>query len=673
MKKKSLLKVLTVLFVVCITAFVFTACNNGGTDEGLGGGSEYELNYVGLYKAAQEKGYEGTLDDLIAAVKGEKGEDGKSAYEIYKLYNPDYTGDEEEWIIDLVTGKLAEVSPSEKEYKTFDNIFSGIDYDKGIKIVLDADIQSENKELDSQTGLVYEEGGYYNNSDADLHLVLDAKKYANDLGVDIYYNILENSLGYTASSRASISLMRKESTGWVEYSRGREYWEKESLADGNSYSALFLLAQKYGKQFTSLLNYVDGDGKYYKTDDGYVMSVDLIDWLRSFIANANTVCDNLTDSTTINDVYASLGFEDIINCFDGVKVSELVSDLQNLGIMPSGDVNELLKSAGLPELRRADIDLPDYIKEQILNGATTVLGENMVIGNQTVLGLVKASVGSDLINIQNVKDYAKEYINNEYVKAIIEDVNFLVVDFCCDKNGRLTGCASEFYFEEISDYKGDRFLKRFSKDAWVGSIEIVYGTDLIDASKIIYEESDSNGRYILNETGTGYELLGIIATAAYDEQVQNGGYYHTERSFYYNIPKVFNGKPIVRLTLNSLSFGYNTIIEIPTGVDVGKFINGLYNNHKVSLVIESDFVYNNSYYSINYDGIKDLYLKGTEEDFKDNAFVKNFIADNEYNINNGTKHVYYYSEDSKVGCWYYKVDGDNIYPAIYNSRYDINY
>lgn len=432
MKKKSLLKVLTVLFVVCITAFVFTACNNGGTDEGLGGGSEYELNYVGLYKAAQEKGYEGTLDDLIAAVKGEKGEDGKSAYEIYKLYNPDYTGDEEEWIIDLVTGKLAEVSPSEKEYKTFDNIFSGIDYDKGTSFVYDLNSTYCKKRIDTQTGIVL----YTREpSDSGWRGSFNLKNKENFLEADYCssYKSSFHSANYYSDIYAT--LLRKESSEIVYYSRRYDEvcWEKDE-ARGYEFFEMFLSIQKYGKQFTSLLNYVDGDGKYYKTDDGYVMSVDFIAWLKDFFANANTVCDNLTDSTTINDVYASLGFEDIINCFDGVKVSELVAYLQNLGIMPSGEVDELLTSVGLPSLAREDIDLPDYIKEQVLNGATTVLGENMVIGNQTVLGLVKASVGSDLINIQNVKDYAKEYID-ELLKQI--EKWSLIIDFCCDEDGHV--------------------------------------------------------------------------------------------------------------------------------------------------------------------------------------------------------------------------------------------
>ena len=49
-----------------------------------------------------------SLDDI----RGEDGEDGLnglSAYELYKLYNPNYDKTEEEWLSDLINGRLAEV------------------------------------------------------------------------------------------------------------------------------------------------------------------------------------------------------------------------------------------------------------------------------------------------------------------------------------------------------------------------------------------------------------------------------------------------------------------------------------------------------------------------------------------------------------------------------------
>ena len=45
----------------------------------------------------------------LGKVVGKDGVDGKSAYEIYKEKNPSYTGDEDQWMSDLVNGKLATV------------------------------------------------------------------------------------------------------------------------------------------------------------------------------------------------------------------------------------------------------------------------------------------------------------------------------------------------------------------------------------------------------------------------------------------------------------------------------------------------------------------------------------------------------------------------------------
>ena len=45
----------------------------------------------------------------VGKVTGSDGADGKSAYDLYKEHHPEYTGDEEQWLYDLVNGNLAEV------------------------------------------------------------------------------------------------------------------------------------------------------------------------------------------------------------------------------------------------------------------------------------------------------------------------------------------------------------------------------------------------------------------------------------------------------------------------------------------------------------------------------------------------------------------------------------
>lgn len=47
------------------------------------------------------------LTDTGISASGPQGSDGRSAYDIFKIYYPDYTGQESEWINDLLSGKLA--------------------------------------------------------------------------------------------------------------------------------------------------------------------------------------------------------------------------------------------------------------------------------------------------------------------------------------------------------------------------------------------------------------------------------------------------------------------------------------------------------------------------------------------------------------------------------------
>ena len=49
--------------------------------------------------------------DGINGLNGTNGIEGKSAYEIYLEYNPEYLGDEDQWIQDLVNGNLSEETP----------------------------------------------------------------------------------------------------------------------------------------------------------------------------------------------------------------------------------------------------------------------------------------------------------------------------------------------------------------------------------------------------------------------------------------------------------------------------------------------------------------------------------------------------------------------------------
>lgn len=153
MKRKllSLLLIMTLSFTCVLSA---SACKKtAGID------NVKVWNAKNVYLEAQKLGYEGSLEEfmetikgkdaaaitsatvnedgylvldfsdgkelIVGKVKGDKGEDGLSAYEIYKKYHPDYTGNEEDWINDLVNGRLATEeqnsdTPSEIEKTTYD-------------------------------------------------------------------------------------------------------------------------------------------------------------------------------------------------------------------------------------------------------------------------------------------------------------------------------------------------------------------------------------------------------------------------------------------------------------------------------------------------------------------------------------------------------------------------
>ena len=153
MKRKllALLLILTLTFTCVLSA---SACKKTAGIDNI-----KVWNAKNVYLEAQKLGYEGSLEEfmetikgkdaaaitsatvnddgylvldfsdgkelIVGKVKGDKGEDGLSAYEIYKKYHPDYTGSEEDWINDLVNGRLATEeqnsnTPSEIEKTTYD-------------------------------------------------------------------------------------------------------------------------------------------------------------------------------------------------------------------------------------------------------------------------------------------------------------------------------------------------------------------------------------------------------------------------------------------------------------------------------------------------------------------------------------------------------------------------
>ena len=73
--RKTMLLVLTIAVVMC-ACIVLAACSNQDTPSNDSKQSGYALNFNTVYALAEENGYTGTLEDLVALFKG------KNAYEL---------------------------------------------------------------------------------------------------------------------------------------------------------------------------------------------------------------------------------------------------------------------------------------------------------------------------------------------------------------------------------------------------------------------------------------------------------------------------------------------------------------------------------------------------------------------------------------------------------------
>ena len=69
MKKFINFLVLALLFIPSL--FIFTACNNNNSNQEIG--TKYELTIDTAYALAEERGYVGTLEEFIEAIKGDTG------------------------------------------------------------------------------------------------------------------------------------------------------------------------------------------------------------------------------------------------------------------------------------------------------------------------------------------------------------------------------------------------------------------------------------------------------------------------------------------------------------------------------------------------------------------------------------------------------------------------
>ena len=110
MKSKNLLILLT---SALLTAGGLASCGTTGPKGPAG--EPGTQGPAGPQGPAGENGNDGE--------QGPAGQNGESAYEIYKEKHPEYTGDEDQWIEDLVTGKLSDKNTCTVTFKADGEIF----------------------------------------------------------------------------------------------------------------------------------------------------------------------------------------------------------------------------------------------------------------------------------------------------------------------------------------------------------------------------------------------------------------------------------------------------------------------------------------------------------------------------------------------------------------------
>ncbi len=184
---------ITLIAVFCLSlSLLLVACGEPGEkgdkgDTGAQGvgivsiAKESTTGNVDIYKITLSNGNTSTF----TVTNGTNGEEGKSAYEIYKQYNPDYTGSEQQWINDLVNGKLAQPDGQTPVVTDFDYIVTGnqqaiiIDY-KGTNNQVEIPETIDNKKVVAIDDNVFK----YNNDITSIKI----PNSVESIGEEAFYN-----------------------------------------------------------------------------------------------------------------------------------------------------------------------------------------------------------------------------------------------------------------------------------------------------------------------------------------------------------------------------------------------------------------------------------------------------------------------------------------------------
>ncbi len=131
--KKTFAKVTAIAMAACLTLGL-AACgggkknnNNEGGDNNNEGVVDDKWTMERVYALAKEKGFEGTLEELIAQLKGDKGDAGKSAYELW--LEQGYQGDIDEFFLWLQGKRISEKLPANNFEKAWKAAFDAKNFE----------------------------------------------------------------------------------------------------------------------------------------------------------------------------------------------------------------------------------------------------------------------------------------------------------------------------------------------------------------------------------------------------------------------------------------------------------------------------------------------------------------------------------------------------------------
>ena len=289
-----------------------------------------------------------------------KGYTGKSAYEIYKEKHPEYTKTEEEWLDDLVNGRLAT-----KEVHTVKFITNTIDIIEDQKVEDNQKIIKPNDPVKKGYTFIgwfneYNEqwvfGGYNVTSDVTLYAKYTPNKYKITLDNETIIEV-------TYDSSFTLPVIEKEGYKFIKWVNKDNIEVRSSVY---KYTEDISLSSVYGKEYT--ITFDANGGNEIQSVKAYTnipvsLPIPVLDGY-SFIGwfNGTNKVDNNFINTVEEDITLKAHYRSVVGDYE-------VEELEN------GEI-KILKYKGTDK----EVTIPNKINEKTV----TILGESIFKNNQEI-------------------------------------------------------------------------------------------------------------------------------------------------------------------------------------------------------------------------------------------------------------------------------------------------